>query len=513
MGTGHLTLHRQFIRAAREFGSKTAIKDYTTDKNIPYARALIASLILAGKFNKYKKGFIGIMLPTGAGCMLAVLGALMSGRVPVMINYSGRADKNAMYAQRKCGFSTIITARGLLEKIDCPEVEGMVYIDDMMNSISTGEKIKAALKSKLPVGVLETFIHKGSPKDNAVILFTSGSESDPKAVQLTHQNISSNIECILDRFNLTSEDSLLSQLPLFHVFGWTTNFWLPLTMGMSCYAYANPIDFKKICEILRENKPTFMTGTPSFYWGYVRKSEPGDFKSVRIAVAGADKTPDALRKAFKDKHDMDLLEGYGVTETSPLISVNSHEMNRPGSIGKVGKDIQVRIEHHETGELCATGEQGRILVKGPNVMEGYFDDFEETALRIRHGWYDTGDMGFLDEDGYLWHTGRLKRFTKIGGEMVSLVKVENALESHLPEGTECCVVEVPDAMKGAIIVAAITTPIEEKATLKKMRGQLTNLELPKHFIVIDEFPKMGTGKIDFRTTTDMVRTMIKNGEK
>ncbi len=511
MGNENLTLHRQFIRMAKKFGSKIAIKDHATDKEIPYARALIASLILKGKFSKYKKGFIGIMLPTGAGCMLAVLGALMGGRVPVMINYSGNAEKNARYAQKKCGFSTIVTAHALLEKIGCPEVEGMVYIDDMMNNISAGEKIKAALKSKLPVGVLEASIHKGSPEDNVVVLFTSGSESDPKAVQLTHQNISSNVESVIAHFDLTSNDSFLAQLPLFHVFGWTANFWLPLTTGMSLYAYANPIDYKKICEIVRDDKPTIMAGTPSFYWGYVRKSDPGDFKSVRIALAGADKSPDALRKAFTEKHGMDLLEAYGVTETSPAITGNAHGMNRPGSIGKPFKGVQVRIEHHETGEDCGIGEQGRILVKGPNVMKGYFDDFEETALRIRHGWYDTGDMGFVDKDGYFWHTGRLKRFTKIGGEMVSLVKTENVLEKHLPEGVECCIVEIPNAIKGATIVAAITQAIDEKATLKKMSTDLSNIELPKKFAVIEEFPKMGSGKIDFRTTTDIVRSMIENG--
>jgi acyl-[acyl-carrier-protein]-phospholipid O-acyltransferase/long-chain-fatty-acid--[acyl-carrier-protein] ligase len=505
-----MTLHRHFIRVAKRMGSKLAFVDRTTEKRISYSQALIASLILARKFRRYRKGFLGIMLPSGAGCALSSIAALMSGRVPVMINYSGDAAGNARYAQKRCDFSTIITAKALLEKIGCPEVEGMVFIEDIMAGIGLPDKLRALMKSKLPSAAIDNIIHKGRPDDNAVILFTSGSEAEPKAVQLTHGNIISNIESLTERFDLSEDDSFLAQLPFFHVFGLTANLWTPLYLGMTAASFASPIEYKKICEIIREEGMTLVTGTPSFFWGYLRKSEPGDFENVRILLAGADKCPDALRSGFQEKHDKVLLEAYGTTETSPAISANAPGMNRPGSIGKPIRGVQVRIEHHETGEDCGPGEQGRILVKGLNVMKGYFDDFEETALRLRHGWYDTGDMGYLDEDGYLWHSGRLKRFTKIGGEMVSLVKVENTLEEHLPEGVECCVVEVPDAIKGSKIVAAVTKEIDEKATLKKISRKLANIELPKEFPVLEEFPKMGSGKIDFRTTTDIVREMLED---
>src|SRR5208283_4966738 len=178
---------------------------------------------------------------------------------------------------------------------------------------------------------------------------------------------------------------------------------------------------------------TLMVATPSFFRGYLLKSEPGDFKSLRLAVCGADKCPDALREEFRQKHGVTLYEGYGVTETSPVISVNWPENNKPGSVGKALPGVKVKIEDYETGEDCPSGVTGRILVHGDLVMKGYLDNFEETSMRIRHGWYDTGDMGFLDEDGFLWHAGRLKRFVKIGGEMISLVRVENVLENFLPE--------------------------------------------------------------------------------
>ena len=188
---------------------------------------------------------------------------------------------------------------------------------------------------------------------------------------------------------------------------------------MTIISYANPLDYKKICEIVRDDKPTLMVATPSFFWGYLRKSEPGDFASLRVAICGADKCPDALREGFLEKHNMVLYEGYGTTETSPAITGNAEGMNKPGSVGLPFRDVE--IEHYETGEECGVGENGKILVRGDLVMKGYFRDFEETTLHIRRGWYDTGDMGNLDEDGYLWHVGRLKRFVKIGGEMVSLI--------------------------------------------------------------------------------------------
>ena len=170
--------------------------------------------------------------------------------------------------------------------------------------------------------------------------------------------------------------------------------------------------------------------------------------------------------------------------------------------------MQVRIEHYETGEACAVGEIGKILVKGDNVMKGYFDDFEQTSLSIRHGWYDTGDMGYMDADGYLWHVGRLKRFLKIGGEMVSLVKVEDVLEKLLPPDVECCVVEIPDPLRGARIVAAVTQQVDEKAILKEMAEQLPKIALPSRFVVIPEMPKHGSGKIDFRTITERAREIV-----
>lgn len=503
-----MLLHQQFVRNAKKYADKLAIIDKTTDKRVTYSRALIGALILSKKFKKYDPGFIGIMIPTSAGCALATVGALMSGRIPVMINYSTGAETNAIYAQSKCKFKTIITSKALLEKIKCPVIDGMVMIEDIMAGVTAGDKISAALQTKLPTGILLNTIHKGDENDTAAILFTSGSEKDPKAVQLTHKNISSNIENFGSYVNVTDNDVLLANLVFFHVFGLTVNLWVSLYYGMTMVSYANPLDFQTVCTIARDEKPTIMVGTPSFFWGYLHKSEPGDFKTLRIMVSGADKCPDALREGFMQKHGVTLLEGYGATETAPVISVNSYEFNRPGSTGKVIPGVEVRVENFETGLECKLGEVGKILVKGDSVMKGYYDDPELTAEALQGGWYNTGDMGFFDADKYLWHAGRFKRFVKIGGEMVSLVKVENTLEKHLPMGVSCCVVDVSDEIRGSSIIATVTIEVNKSEILKKMGDDLPNIALPKQFLVIKELPMMSSGKIDFRTVTKIVQDML-----
>ena len=507
-----MLLHHRFIESARKYGNKLAIVDRTLNRRVTYSKALIGSLILSEKFSQYDEGFIGVMLPTSAGAVLSVLAALFSGRTPVMINYSTGAEQNAEFAQKKCDFRTIITARALLEKVKCPVVPGMVFVEDLLKSVTVKDKLAALVKSMLPTPMLLKRVQGGDEQDTLMILFTSGSERDPKAVQLTHRNIVSNIESLSDAFGLKPEDVFLANLPYFHIFGQTANLWAPLYHGMTMVTCANPLDYKSVCEAIREEECTLMVGTPSFLSGYLRKSQQRDFESIRIALSGADKCPEVLRKSFWERHGITLLEGYGATETSPAISVNTMEANKPGSVGRPIEGVQVRVEHYETGDTCEVGEIGKILVKGDNVMKGYFDDFEETALHIRHGWYDTGDMGYMDADGFLWHVGRLKRFLKVGGEMVSLVKVEDVLEKFLPSDVSCCVVEVPDHLKGARIVATVTQKVDEKAILRQMAEKLPTIALPKQFVVIEDLPKMASGKIDFRKITDMVRDVLQKRE-
>jgi acyl-[acyl-carrier-protein]-phospholipid O-acyltransferase/long-chain-fatty-acid--[acyl-carrier-protein] ligase len=500
-----MLLHHEFIKTAKKFAKKPAVIDRTLERNVTYSKLLIGSLILAKKIKKYRDGFIGVMIPNSIGSHLVTLGVVMAGKVPVMINYSTGAAGNCRYAQNKCGFKTIITSLALLKKIDCEVVPGMIFLEDIRAGISAREKVSAALKSKLPARLILKSLPPVDIDDNVAILFTSGSEKEPKAVQLTHRNLGANIKDLVVVGKFTSDDIVMSILPLFHIFGYNGNFWLPLIVGMTAVSYANPLDYKKIPGFIKEGKVTAIAGTPLFLAGYLKGSEPGDFASMRLMIVGGDKAPEWLRHGYREKHNVEIIEGYGCTETSPGISFNSHEANRPGSTGKALPSVKIKITDMNTGEELGPGQEGKILVKGDNVMKGYFDDIEETSLRIRDGWYDTGDMGVLDEDGFLWHRGRLRRFVKIGGEMVSLVKTESVLEELLPEGVSCCVVEVPDSLKGARIIAAVTENVDRKKMLKKLSEKLPPIALPKEFTVFPELPKMASGKVDFRIITDMVR--------
>jgi acyl-[acyl-carrier-protein]-phospholipid O-acyltransferase/long-chain-fatty-acid--[acyl-carrier-protein] ligase len=504
-----MLFHQHFVRVAKIHGEKPAFIDRSAGRTITYARALTTALLLAGKFRRYEGSLLGIMLPTSAGCSLAFLGALMSGKTPVMINYSTGASTNATFAQKRCGFSRIVTSRAFIEKAGCRSVEGIVFLEDIIAGLSMVDTLKAATIGKLPAAIINKNIHAGREDDDIVILFTSGSEKDPKAVQLTHRNVVSNIRSFSSVAGMSGKDRMLANLPFFHVLGLSVNLLTPLYHGMTIVSFANPLDYKQMCRIVREERVTLMVGTPGFLRGYVRKSRRGDFESLRLVVCGADKCPDALRREFLKRHEITLYEGYGTTETSPVISINTPVQNRPGSVGKALPDVRIRIVKCEGGGECRPGETGLIMVAGELVMKGYFDDPEETSLRIRHGWYDTGDMGFIDGDGFLWHAGRLKRFVKIGGEMVSLVKVETVLERLIPEDASCCIVEIPDEVKGAKIIAVVTQPLDEKGILKRMAEQLPNLSLPGRFVVMEELPRTGSGKIDFRAVTELAAAELR----
>ncbi len=506
-------LHQRFIQIAKKYSGKNAVSDKATGRDYNYNRLLIASLILTDKLNAYNSKYLGIMLPTSAGCMLSILATLMAGKIPVMINYATGAIENCIYAREKCNFKTIITSRKLLEKLNIHQIEHMVMIEDILLEVKIWHKLKAALMSKLPYSLLSKLVSDGPDNETSVILFTSGSEKEPKAVQLSHKNINHNVDNVQQLVNITPDDVFLSELPLFHVFGLTIDFWLPILIGCSMVTYPNPLDYKEICNFVREYKVTLMAATPSFYYGYLLRSDPGDFSSVRFAFAGADKLPQKVYDGFLKKHGVKVYEGYGATETSPVISVNTQENHKLNSIGKLIPNVKVKIVDVETGKELGPNKEGKVLVKGDNVMTGYLGDLEETLLRIRDGWYDTGDIGLIDDDGFLWHKGRLKRFVKVGGEMVSLVKVEDVLSRLLPEDVICCVVDVPNVSKGADVVAAVATgDFDMQKIMKELKKELPAIAVPKQFVVIENIPMMASGKVNFREVEIICRERL-NEEK
>jgi acyl-[acyl-carrier-protein]-phospholipid O-acyltransferase/long-chain-fatty-acid--[acyl-carrier-protein] ligase len=282
--------------------------------------------------------------------------------------------------------------------------------------------------------------------------------------------------------------------------------WLPLFLGAKIVTVLSSLDYKLIVDSVRKYKVSILVSTPTFLYGYLQKSVSGDFDSVKYLVSGADKLPVQIRDDYQRLHNKEILEGYGTTETSPVVSLNIPGQNRKGSIGKPLPEVKIKVIDYETGVELPRGKEGIILVKGDLVMKGYFNDIELTHYRIRDGWYDTGDMGVYDDEGYLYHRGRLRRFVKIGGEMISLVKIEETIGELLPEETLCCVVDIPDSIKGSEIVAVMTTKeINQKELKKKLAKTLPPIAIPKTFIVMEELPMSPSGKVNFRAIEDICR--------
>jgi len=509
-----LQLHQRFIQSAKRFPKRIAVYDKATMTDYTYSRMLIASFILKEYIGKLKSRYIGVLLPTGVGAMLTILGTMMKGKIPVMINYATGAIENCRYAREKCQFKTIITSRKLLEKLNVQPIDHMIFVEDILAGVSMIDKLKAAALSMLPFPVLKDMVHHGDISEISVILFTSGSEKEPKAVQLSHRNILHNVNAFPTMININENDVFASILPMFHVFGLTVDFWLPALIGASMVTYPNPLDYKTVCQYIRDYKVTFIAATPAFFYGYLQKSEPGDFASVKIAIAGADKLPDKVYEGFQKKHGITLLEGYGTTETSPVIATTYPGSHKAGSIGRPIPNTQVRILDIQTDKILGPNQEGKILVKGDLVMEGYLHDLEETSLRIRNGWYDTGDIGMMDEDGFMYHRGRLKRFVKVGGEMVSLVKVEDILSQLLPEDVICCVVDVPNPTKGADVVAAVANgDFDMHKVMKQLKKELPSIAIPKQFYVIDDIPMMASGKVNFREVEKICRDKSSKNDK
>lgn len=501
-----MQLQIRFIQQAKKQGKKIAVYDINSGVEYSYERLLIASLILKEKLNSIPGHYIGIMIPTTAGCHIAILSTLMAGKVPAMINYSTGAVENCEYAREKCALEYVITSKKLCQKLNIEKKPYFIFIEDILKQITTIDKLKAATLSKMPSAIISKAVWNGDFDDNCVILFTSGSEKEPKAVQLTHRNIWHNASLLPGYLDMLEHENFGGTLPLFHVFGLTVTFWMPVLNGFSIVAFPNPLDYKTIVESVKKYKITVLIGTPTFFSGYLKKAKDGDFDSVRIAVTGADKLPEKLRLNFLDKHGIKILEGYGTTETSPVVSVNNFHFSRPGSIGKAVPGVQVKVIDRETEEELPPGETGKLLVKGELVMKGYLDNEEDTALHIRKGWYDTGDMAMIDEEGYIFHKGRLRRFIKVGGEMVSLVRTEETLRKYLDDETNCCVVGVPDDRKGYHVVAAVdNNALNFKDLSHKLKKELPAIAIPREFYFIENIPLMGSGKVNFREVEEICR--------
>ncbi|MBI5395522.1 MAG: MFS transporter [Verrucomicrobia bacterium] len=522
-------LGRTFIRTAQRHPRRFMMGDGRTPR-VTFGAALTRAVLLARRLRPVWDGqeMVGILLPPSVPGALVNLAALLLGKVPVNLNYTVSDDALASCA-RQCGLKTVVTAREFLEKVKVkPPVEA-VFIEDVAANPRVGEKLAALLLAWCaPARLLERAIgaRQVGLDDLATVIFSSGSTGDPKGVMLTHYNIASNVEQMGQVFAFDGSDKLLGILPFFHSFGFTGTLALPAMLGAGAVYHPNPLDSVVIGQLVSRYAVTFLLATPTFLQAYIRRCAPEDFGSVRLVMAGAEKLPERVAQAFEDRFGIRPLEGYGCTECAPTVAVNTQDFRaagfrqvgaKRGTIGHPLPGISVRLVDVDTGQPVAAGKSGLMLVRGPNVMHGYLGRPEKTAEVLRDGWYVTGDIATMDEDGFIQITDRLTRFSKIGGEMVPHIKVEEKLH-ELAGATEqvFVVTGVPDEKKGERLAVLHTLADDAlQACLAKLpQSGLPNLWMPRpnHFLRVEKLPYLGTGKLDLRKVRELAQQLATSGE-
>lgn len=493
------------VDAARREPKKKIIEDIQL-KPLTYERFLAGAAALAGKLVEPLRedgDRVGVMLPNVNGLPVTLMALWRLGKVPAVLNYSvGLATLRACCELAE--LRTIVTSRVFLErlKIDPADLEAMgmrlIFVEDLRERVSTTDRLLALLGVKMAP---EMAYRGWRPEDTAVVLFTSGSEGVPKGVELTHGNVLSNIRQALAVLDVQDSDRFFNCLPMFHSFGLTVATLLPLTRGLYSFVYPSPLHYRVVPTAFYNTDCTVLCGTNTFLNGYARKAHPYDFRNLRFLMAGAEKLQSKTAEVWARKFGVRILEGYGATECSPVVSVTTPMEPLHGSVGRLLPGIEARVE-----PVPGVEEGGRLFVKGPNIMRGYLNPDANAKFKALDGWYDTGDIVSIDDEGFLHVRGRMKRFAKVSGEMVSLTAVEDALAGAFPEygvRFQCAVIAKPDSGKGEKLIAVSN---EKKLNLKEIREALkaaghSNLCVPREVVFVKEIPKLGTGKVNHRELT------------
>ncbi len=521
--TTQKTLVEMFITAAKRNWWRFSMAD-SFGRKLTFLKALAGAMLFRRLILRKCPGeeMVGILLPPMVPSALLNVGISMTGRVPVNLNYT--ASEEALdSAIARCQLKTIITSQKLLDRFSIAKRPGMVMIEDLAKEIpSAGKIVYAAAAFLLPGFVLRRWLVPRAAKLDslATIIFSSGSTGLPKGVMLSHRNIVSNIEGSQQAISINRDDCLLGILPFFHSFGFTVGLWLPLISGCSIAYHANPLEARTVGELCRNHRVTILVSTPTFAWKYVQVCTREDFSSLRLAVVGAEKMKLQLAQAFEEKFGVTMFEGYGCTELSPVVAVGAPNYVAPdqtqpghklGSVGHPIPGVAARVVDADTLQDLGCGKEGMLLIKSPGVMQGYLGEPEKTRQVITpDGWYVTGDIARLDEDGFITITDRLSRFSKIAGEMVPHVRIEEALHAALGSAEPRMVVtSVPDEQKGEkIIVLHTELGMEVEELLKRLReAELPRLWIPKceNFYRIDALPVLGTGKLDLKRVKDTAK--------
>jgi len=500
------TLLAALLRARRRRGGGFAVIEDADGRTLTYDEVVRAVYALGSALSRLarRRETVGVMMPTGAPGAIAVLALSAYGRIPAMLNFTAGA-RNLKAACALAGIRTIVTARAFIERAGLEMVASalaeqamLVHLEDVREGLGLRNKAMAL------VGAYAPGLIRGArdPRETAVVLFTSGTEGAPKGVALSHRAIVANVEQVLAHVpELVDADVIFNPLPIFHSFGLTAGTMLPLLGGLKAALHPTPLTPKEIARRIQETGATILLGTDTFVSQYARAGEEGALSGLRFAVCGAERVRDETRALVRRKHGVLLLEGYGVTEAAPVLSVNLPTDNRPGTVGRLLPGIEYRLEPVE-----GIPGAGRLFVRGPNMMSGYLEP-GGTVVPLPEGWHDTGDVVSVGADGYVRIRGRLRRFAKIGGEMVSLDVVENCAYSLWPDHMHAAAA-VSHERKGEQIVLFTNCPDCNRADLVAFiqNHAVPELATPRKIFLVDSIPTLGTGKTDYAAVQRLAET-------
>ena len=517
------------LKGLKLHANNTSIFDGNDGSELKFTKVFGAGAALSKIINKAtNSNRVGIVLPPGKGGLVANLAVLLSGKVPVNLNFTAGSDAIKSSIQQ-AGLDQIITAQAFVDKypnFPWPEKNKILLIEKVLPSLKP--KIifwLIALKifsAKSLASMLRLSTKGGN--DEAVLLFTSGSSGNPKGVVLSHKNILSNVTQFGSRLDLDQDDKILGCLPLFHSFGSTVTLWYPMLEGIDLVTYPSPLEPPKLAELIEEYKVTLLLATPTFLRGYMRRVDPEKLDTIKFVVTGAEKLPKRLAEAFESKFQKKVMEGYGLTETSPVTNVNIPNVTaqnkselikseRFGSVGQFLPGIAVRITEPNDDSPLPINSSGMIWLRGPNIFKEYLDLPSQTQEVIKGGWFRTGDIGRVDEDGFLYIEGRLSRFSKIAGEMVPHETVESHINKALSYDSEdekkIAVIGIPDEAKGEALVLLSTEEMGDES-VKSLRQKLLDLGvaalwIPKKIIKVDSIPSLASGKLDIKGCEDLAK--------
>jgi acyl-[acyl-carrier-protein]-phospholipid O-acyltransferase/long-chain-fatty-acid--[acyl-carrier-protein] ligase len=533
-----LQLHLAYaaLLGLKKHSGTNYVVDGKDAKTLRFDKILAAALALSRVVRREtSQQRVGVILPPGVGGLICNLAVLFAGKIPVNLNFTaGRAAVES--AIKRSGIDRFLTADIFVRKMQAfpwPPSKQLILIERVMPKMKISIGLWLVLSKVLPASLLALIcgIPKKGGRSEATLLFTSGSSGDPKGVVLTHRNLMANVIQFGNRLGLQSSDSILACLPLFHSFGCTVTLWYPVIYGLHLVTYPTPLEVKKLAELVEKHRVSLMIATPTFLRGYLRGVPAESLASIKMVVTGAEKLPATVREAFESKFGKPVLEGYGLTETSPVSNVNLPDpapigtqgdghvwlpSHRPGSVGQLLQGLAIRITNPETDQPQPIHQSGMIWFKGANVFDGYLNDEKRTADVIKDGWFRTGDIGRVDLDGFLYIEGRLSRFSKIAGEMVPHETVEEALVKSLGLENESvrklAIVGVPDADKGEALILLTTLPGgSESQEILDLRYKLLEkgvppLWIPKKMIRIADIPILSSGKLDVQACEKIARS-------